>query len=181
MHHLDLALGAVMMPRLIGSIFPPAQWGRTYFIAPVLQKRQQRLREARWFAQGHAAGSGGTGTPAQLPGSGAASTRTRAPQRALGVSLTAVSQLLLPRALQRAAGLSSVLYPSFMKHLSVFLTPQPNSPTSWPRCPLRTRRPLKADPDPQGLLEKMGFQVGQAPSGSQEGQGRGVWRDPLAP
>ena len=42
-------------------------------------------------------------------------------------------------------------------------------------------RHLKADPDPQDLLEKMGFQVGQAPSGSQEGQGRGVWRDPLAP
>lgn len=106
---------------------------------------------------------------------------TRPAARSWCVSVTAVSQLLLPRALQCAASLSSVLYPSFMKRLSGFLIPQPNSPTSWPRCPLCTRRPLKADPGPQGLLEKMGFQVGQAPWGSQEGQGRGVWRDPLAP
>lgn len=169
------------MPRLIGCILPPAQWVWTCFIAPVLQKRQQRLREVRWLAQGHAAGSGGAGTPAQPPGSGAASTRTLALQRSWCVSIAAVSQLLLPRALQCAAGPSLVLYPFFMKHLSVFLTPQPNSPTSWPRCPLRTQSPLKADPDPQGLLEKMDFQVGQAPWGSQEGQGRGVWRDPLAP
>lgn len=80
--------GAVVMPRLIGSILPPAQWVRTCFIAPVLQKRQQRLREVRWLAQGHAAGSGGTGTPAQPPGSGAASTRTCTLQRAFGVSLS---------------------------------------------------------------------------------------------
>lgn len=108
-------------------------------------------------------------------------TDTRPAARSWCVSIAAVSQLLLPRALQCAAGPSLVLYPFFMKHLSVFLTPQPNSPTSWPRCPLRTQSPLKADPDPQGLLEKMDFQVGQAPWGSQEGQGRGVWRDPLAP
>ena len=77
------------------------------------------------------------------------------------------------------AAISGALFSLLLSFSAINLKADP--PTSWPRCPLRTRRPLKADPDPQGLLEKMGFQVGQAPSGSQEGQGRGVWRDPLAP
>lgn len=88
MPDLGLVLGAVVMPRLVGSILPPAPRGGARFIAPILQKRQRRLREGRWLAQGHAAGSGGTGTPAQPPGPGSVSTWTRALQRALGVSLS---------------------------------------------------------------------------------------------
>ena len=45
-----------MMPCLVGSILPLAPWGGDRFIAPVLQKRQRRLRQGRWLAQGHATG-----------------------------------------------------------------------------------------------------------------------------
>lgn len=68
--------------------------------------------------------------------------------------------------------------PSFTS-ISVFPPLQPDSPTSWPRGRQRTLSHLKADPGPPGPPERMGFQAGRAPSGSQDSPGRGVWKDPL--
>lgn len=52
-------------------------------------------------------------------------------------------------------------------------------PTSWPRCPQHTRRHRKADLGPRAPPGKTGFQARQAPEGSPDGLGSGVWKDPL--